>query len=135
MPESARNLYYNKELQPNAHELRNNMTKAEACLWKYVLRAGGMGVPFRRQRPVLEYIADFMCKPLMLIIEVDGDIHNDAEIAAHDLKRQQDLEDIGFTVLRFRNEDVLRNISGVRVAIEDWIKARLDANDETSTQR
>ena len=49
------------------------MTKAEACLWKYVLRAGKMkSFQFRRQRPVLNYIADFMCKELMLIIEVDG---------------------------------------------------------------
>jgi hypothetical protein len=54
---------YNKNLQPYANRLRKEMTKAEACLWKYVLRAGKMkGFQFSRQRPVLKYIADFMCK-------------------------------------------------------------------------
>jgi very-short-patch-repair endonuclease len=63
---------YNKNLQPFANKLRKTMTKAEACLWKYVLRAGIMkGYQFRRQRPVLTFIADFMCKELMLVIEVD----------------------------------------------------------------
>ena len=65
--------HYNKNLQSFANINRKNMTKAEACLWKFVL--GGrqmMGYQFRRQRPVLNYIADFMCKELNLIIEVDG---------------------------------------------------------------
>lgn len=64
MPEEYSNHYYNKNLQPNANRLRKEMTKAEACLWKYVLRARKMkGFQFKRQRPVLIYIADFMCKP------------------------------------------------------------------------
>ena len=62
MTDEHRNNYYNKNLQPHANRLRKEMTKAEACLWKYVLRAGEMkGFQFRRQRPVLNYIADFMC--------------------------------------------------------------------------
>ena len=70
------NYHYNKELQPLASKLRKDMTKAKACLWKYVLRAGTMmGYKFRRQRPVLNYIADFMCMELMLVIEVDGYSH------------------------------------------------------------
>ena len=64
---------YNKCLQPFANKLRKEMTKSEACLWKYVLRARQMkGYQFRRQRPVLDFIADFMCKELRLVIEVDG---------------------------------------------------------------
>jgi len=75
------NHFYNKNLQPNANRLRKEMTKAEACLWKYVLHAGKMkGFQFRRQRPVLIYIADFMCKELMLIVEVDGSIHQLEEV-------------------------------------------------------
>jgi len=71
------NYAYNKFLQPYANALRKNMTKAEACLWKYALRARSMkGCQFRRQRPVLQYIADFMCKELKLIIEVDGSSHH-----------------------------------------------------------
>ncbi len=53
---------YNKTLQPHANNLRKRMTKAEACLWKFVLRASKMkGYGFRRQRPIIKYIADFMC--------------------------------------------------------------------------
>ncbi|MBN2610373.1 MAG: DUF559 domain-containing protein [Bacteroidales bacterium] len=78
-------LLYNKKLQPFANRLRKDMTKAEACLWKFVLRSRMMlGYQFRRQRPVLNYIADFMCKELRLIIEVDGGSHNDDEIYRND---------------------------------------------------
>jgi very-short-patch-repair endonuclease len=71
------NHLYNKTLQPYANRLRKEMTKAEACLWKYVLRAKKRGgFQFRRQRPVLNYIADFMCMELMLIIELDGITHH-----------------------------------------------------------
>jgi very-short-patch-repair endonuclease len=70
------------------------MTKAEACLWKYVLKAGGMkGLAFRRQRPVLHYIADFMCKELQLIIEVDGITHTYEEVAEKDNRKQSCPED------------------------------------------
>ncbi len=100
--------HYNKEWQPLTHELRTSMTKAEACLWKYVLRAGMMkGYTFRRQRSVLKYIADFMCKELMLIIEVDGMSHDDENVLMKDAKRQAELEAAGFTVLRFSDYDIL----------------------------
>ena len=115
------NHLYNKNLQPYANRLRKEMTKAEACLWKYVLRAGTMkGYPFRRQRPVLNYIADFMCKELMLIVEVDGSIHELEEVMNNDKVRQQALEEAGFTVLRFTNEEVLTNIQWVHSCLEDW---------------
>ena len=61
---------YNKSLTNIARRLRSNLTKAEACLWNYVLQGRRLqGFQFRRQRPVLDYIADFMCKELMLIVE------------------------------------------------------------------
>ena len=60
MPDKYSNHEYNKNLQPYANRLRKEMTKAEACLWKYVLKAKNLsGCQFRRQRPVLNYIADF----------------------------------------------------------------------------
>ncbi len=114
--------HYNTKLKPFAHELRTSMTKAEACLWKYSLRAGMMkGYAFRRQRPVLNYIADFMCKELMLIIEVDGISHDDENALIKDAKRQADLEAAGFTILRFSNHDVLKGIEGVRRTIENFV--------------
>ena len=110
----SNNYYYNKILQPYANKLRKDMTMAEACLWKYVLKARELkGYQFRRQRPVLNYIADFMCMELMLIIEVDGITHWDEDVVKKDKKRQRKLEEIGFTVLRFDDNDVLHDIDNV----------------------
>ena len=82
-----------QKLQPLANKLRKEMTKAEACLWKYALRAGQMkGYQFRRQRPVLRYIADFLCKELKLVIEVDGITHQCDEIEVKDKRKTNDLE-------------------------------------------
>lgn len=132
MQDEFDNLNYNKHLQPNAKKLRKEMTKAEACLWKYVLRAGMMmGYQFRRQRPVLKYIADFMCKELMLVIETDGITHMDEEVYKKDLQKDKDLEEIGFTVLRFNDEDVLDNIEWVRMTIEEWIKKKISLSRST----
>jgi very-short-patch-repair endonuclease len=126
MTDGYSNHFYNKNLQPNANHLRKEMTKAEACLWKYVLRAGKMkGYQFRRQRPVLNYIADFMCKDLMLIVEVDGSIHQQEEVMKNDLIRQKTLEEAAFTVLRFTNEEVLENINAVYNNIEGWIEKKI----------
>ena len=110
---------YNKTLQPFAHENRYQMTKAEACLWKYALRAKMMcGHTFNRQRPVLNYIADFMCKELKLIIEVDGYSHTLDEVIEKDVIKQRDLEKAGFVVIRFTDEEVLKRIEDVKRAIE-----------------
>jgi len=125
MPEQANNdnlWHYNRRLKPFAHDLRKSMTKAEACLWKYVLKAGMMkGYTFRRQRPVLNYIADFMCKELMLVIEVDGITHHDEIVSEKDAKRQVEIESAGFSVLRFSDHDVLKGMEGVRRSIETFV--------------
>ncbi len=113
---------YNGKLKPYATELRNNGTKAEACLWKYVLKNRLMrNYQFLRQRSVLNYIADFMCKDLMLIIEVDGDYHYTEEQRKRDQYRTDQLTQAGFTVIRFDNDLVLRFINVVRSDIEDEI--------------
>ena len=121
------NHFYNKTLQPYANRLRKEMTKAEACLWKYVLRAKKLsGFQFRRQRPVLTYIADFMCMELMLIIEVDGITHHWEETIKKDEIRQKDLESAGFTVIRFSDEEVLNRIQVVYDYQEDWIEKKIN---------
>ncbi len=122
---SAKNNYhYNKALRPLANRLRKNMTKSEACMWKYVLmNRQMMGYQFRRQRPVLNYIADFMCKDLRLIIEVDGLTHEDELKHQQDKRRDQELTNNGFTVLRFHSWQVLNHIADVSNAICEWIEA------------
>ena len=119
------NWHYNKNLQPFANKLRKKMTKAEACLWKYVLKAGKMKYwQFRRQRPVLNYIADFMCKDLLLVIEVDGITHLWDETIEKDQNKEKELEKVGFKVIRFPDEEVLRDIENVRRMIEYWVDER-----------
>ncbi len=119
------NYYYNKKLQSNANALRKNMTKAEACIWKYVLRAKQLkGLQFRRQRAIGKYIADFACLEKWLIIEIDGGTHNIDSVAQYDKVREADLIELGFRVVRFTDKDVLENIDGVRqyleVLVEDF---------------
>lgn len=117
------NNHYNKRLKGNARALRSNMTKAEACLWKYVLSKRRVrGHQFRRQKPIDRYIADFACLPLKLVIEVDGPIHNDKRVARNDDIRQKRLEELDFRVIRFTNEEVLTDIQGVYERIEETLK-------------
>ena len=114
---------YNNKLQPYANSLRKTMTKAEACLWKYLLRARQMkGYGFRRQRPINNFIADFMCKDLMLVIEVDGNSHHYEEIIQKDTIKQGTLEELGFKVLRFTDEEILKNLNAVSEIIGSWIE-------------
>lgn len=107
------NNHYNKSHKGLAKALRSKMTKAEACLWKYALKGNQRGVSFRRQRPIDQYIVDFVCLPLKLIIEVDGLTHQYPEVMENDKVRQKKLEEFGFTVLRFEDGDILNDINAV----------------------
>ena len=116
------NFGYNKDLKELAKKLRKDSTKAEVRLWSESLRAGKMmGYTFLRQRPVLNYIADFMCKELQLIIEVDGFTHEDERQWYKDIERQKELEKKGFTILRFSDEEVKKDLKNVERVIEKWI--------------
>jgi len=105
------------------------MTKAEACLWKYVLKAKQLrGFQFRRQRPILNYIADFVCMDIMLVIEIDGLTHHWEETMIKDKKKQTDLETAGFTVLRFTDDEVLNNINLVHGFLNNWIETKVNGS-------
>ena len=123
---------YNKDIQPYGNRLRKEMIPiaigTEACLWKYVLKAKQLhGYQFRRQRPILKYIVDFICLELMLLIEVDGLTHHWEETIVKDKKKQTDLEAAGFTVLRFTDDEVLNNIKIVHDYLEYWIESKIAA--------
>src|SRR5262245_17792064 len=113
---------YNTRLRTRAQALRNKMTKAEACLWKYALKSKLTGYTFNRQRPVMNYIADFMCKDLRLIIEVDGLSHTVEKIIAKDIIRQETLEKAGFKLIRFTDDKVLKSMQSVRTIISQTIE-------------
>lgn len=109
------------------------MTKAEACLWKYVLKAKHLrGYQFRRQRPVLKYIADFVCMELMLVIEVDGVTHHWEETILKDKRKQDDLEAAGFTILRFTDDEVLNNINIVHEYLDNWIESKINGSRKST---
>src|SRR5699024_11077772 len=117
------NFGYNKDLKELARKLRKNSTKAEIRLWSESLRAGMMkGYTFLRQRPVLNYIADFMCKELWLIIEIDGYTEENERKWYKDLDWQEKLEEKGFTVLRFADEEVMNDLKNVERTINGWIE-------------
>ena len=121
--DNTNNFGYNRRLQRSANRLRKEMTKAEACLWKYGLRAGMMeGYKFRRQRPVLNFIADFMCIELKLIIEVDGITHQWEETVRNDEIREKELVTAGFKAVRFTDDEVLNDINQVLHHIKLTIK-------------
>jgi very-short-patch-repair endonuclease len=122
MRKDKSNHHYNKQLRPVGRKLRKNMTKAEAALWKYGLRKKKRrGYTFNRQRPVIGFVVDFMCKKLSLIIEVDGSTHDHPRAQKKDKIRQDKLESAGFTVLRFTNADVLQNMDAVCRRIDEEI--------------
>jgi len=102
---------YNKKLKPLARNLRTDSTKAEVRLWSELLSKGKTGYTFLRQRPISNFIADFLCKELKLIIEVDGYSHNFK--VEDDPKRDQELAALGFTTLRFTDNEVMKDLSNV----------------------
>jgi len=108
-------------LKEYAKENRRHPTEAESVLWEY-LRAGELGLPFKRQHIIGEFIADFVCLPAKLIIEVDGGYHQLPEQQASDEERQRWLESKGFTVLRFTNEEVICDTDNVIETIEQHLE-------------
>jgi imidazole glycerol-phosphate synthase subunit HisF len=88
-----------------AAELRSRHTFAEELLWNY-LRAKPFGFKFRRQHPYSNYILDFYCHALKLVIEADGSVHEKEEVKQNDAERQKQLEEPGLTFLRFTNNEI-----------------------------
>jgi very-short-patch-repair endonuclease len=88
------------------------LTDAERCFWNLVRNRSFDGLKFVRQYPVGAYIADFACRQHMLIVELDGSQHAEDE-AAYDLRRTAVLNGEGYSVLRFWNNEVLKELTGV----------------------
>ncbi len=120
---------YNKKLIPLARENRKNPTAAESQMWNKVLRMRHfVDYKFSRQKLIGNYIADFYCAELHLVIEIDGDSH--AEAIAYDASRTNAMADLGITVIRYTNADVLKNLSGVY----DDLMSRIAALNDCLTQ-
>lgn len=113
-----------RQLVQLAKNNRKEATEAEAILWQY-LRNHKLGSKFRRQHPVGNYIPDFVCLEKKLIIEVDGGYHNTSEQIELDENRALELEEkYSFKVIRFVNDDVLKNIETVLTKIKSILSER-----------
>jgi len=112
-------IYYNPKLKKLARKLRVNMSLPEILLWNQ-LKGKKLGYDFHRQKPIDNYIVDFFCSKLKLIIEVDGEVHKDK--GEDDIERQSKLESFGLKVLRFKASDIMKNLNYVIEAIEDYVE-------------
>ena len=117
--QTADPLLYTK-LREFAAENRKNQTEAESVLWRFLQRKQ-LGAAFRRQHIIGDFIADFSCIPLKLVVEVDGKYHQLPEKMVSDEERTSWLESNGFTVLRFTNEQVLQDTNYTINKIKDTI--------------
>lgn len=104
-------------LKQDARTLRANPTEAESAFWKY-LRGKQLGVRFRRQQIIDDYIVDFVCLEKQLIIEVDGKYHENDEQKKFDAIREDKLKSEGYRILRFTNEEVTCNLEKVIESIK-----------------
>ena len=109
-------------LKPAVHELRHEPTPAEAALWQRIRNRRLGGAKFRRQHTIANFIVDFICIERSLIIEVDGEIHDQPEQQVYDAERQAFLESLGFRVLRFTNTEVLQSLEEVAQKIAKALK-------------
>ena len=113
---------YNPKLKDLARDLRNNSTKSEVILWLKLKGKQMYGYDFHRQKPIDNYIVDFFCFELMLAIEVDGYSHQLEDIYFKDVKKENKLKELGISVLRFTDDQVLKDMDNVLRVIEIYIE-------------
>jgi acetylglutamate kinase len=117
------NMYYGASsfVFQKAEELRKNMSSAERIVWNHV-HINPWKLKFRRQHPISNFIADFYCHAIKLVIEIDGDVHDAEEVKKYDKAREQSLKELGLSILRFKNEEVFNNASVVLEKIDGTIR-------------
>ncbi len=119
-----RRIFNRKPQKPVRQFLRTHSTRTEILLWLGLKDRQLEGYKFRRQHGILDYIADFYCPELRLVIEIDGISHDSPEAKERDQRRQRAIESFGIEVLRFRDEDVNANVDRVLREIRDEVMKR-----------
>ena len=112
---------YSPNLKALAKSLRKQITYSEVVLWNRLKNFQMMGYDFDRQRPILNYIVDFYCKDLFLVIEVDGITHYDINIIQKDAVRDDELAEYNIIVLRVNALDIVNKTVHVLKILENWI--------------
>ncbi|MFC7356842.1 endonuclease domain-containing protein [Jejudonia soesokkakensis] len=119
---------YNSKLKPLARQLRKNSTLSEIILWK-AIKQRALGVQFHRQVPMLEYIVDFYCHEIKLVIEIDGVTHEYR--FTEDSERQQAIEKYGVSFVRFSDSEIKKNMFSVSLVLEETISNLLAKKKDT----
>ena len=112
---------YKPYLKELARQLRNDSTLGEILLWNELKNKKCFGYDFQRQKPLLDYIVDFYCNELDLVIEIDGHYHNNEEKHSSDILRDNELEVYNLTILRFTEWEVRKDMQNVLRTIEKHI--------------
>ncbi|MCX2838064.1 endonuclease domain-containing protein [Salinimicrobium sp. MT39] len=107
-------------IHKQARELRGKETKAEKLLWSFLCNRQ-LQVKFRRQHPINQYIVDFYCHELKLVIEADGGIHDRKEQKEYDHMRNEHLQKFGITLMRFRNSEIFNTTEHVVRLIKNQV--------------
>ena len=106
---------------------RKDMPRAEVLLWEHLRRKQRLGYAFRLQHVIGSFIADFACIKAHLILEVDGDSHSAEAATVYDQRRSDCLQDKGWSVMRFNNEDVFDNLDQVILEIDNFLQGVSDS--------
>ena len=112
----------NTKLKDLAKTLRKNATKEERILWRKYLSTHP--VRFRRQQIIENFIVDFYCHDAKLVIELDGSQHYEEKAQDYDKQRSMIIENLGIKIVRFPNNAVMQNFSGVCQEIDNLVKER-----------
>ena len=118
---SKNHLPYNPRLKAFSRSMRGFGERSEAMLWKR-LKAKQTGFTFNRQKPILNFIADFYCKELSLVVEIDGASHFSHEAYKKDQERDRQMQVIGLEIIRVLDGDVCKDADNVAAYIEDQCK-------------
>jgi very-short-patch-repair endonuclease len=122
-------ILYNPKLTALARKLRNESTETEIFLWLKLKGKQMYDYDFHRQKPIDNYILDFFCYELSLGIEVDGYSHEIVEVYNKDIIKEKRMNELGITILRFSDFEVLRDMENVIRAIEFYI-LEFEKNDK-----
>ena len=115
-------IHSKKELKEFRKELRKNLTPAEAFLWTQLKAQQLANRKFAKQHSIGNYIVDFYCASEKLIIELDGEVHQNATAMEYDEKRTIFLNELGYTVIRFENKMVFENLNSVLLEIKEHFR-------------
>ena len=115
---------FREELIESARAMRKSPTHAELLMWRELREGQLRGYKFRRQHIIKTFIIDFYCPEAKLVIEIDGSVHRNQ--VEYDQIRENDLNEMGYEVLRFRNEEVVNEINLVLESIEEKLSQLSD---------